>query len=81
MIMGQAGRSLKPWLPAGWRSFKMRYRYYETYYQITVRLTDTDDDSAECAQFAQIKIDGAMKSLQNLNLINDQREHTIEIRL
>jgi cellobiose phosphorylase len=55
-----------PCLPVDWPGFKLRYRYGETVYRITV----VRDESA-----------GAEQSEQVIDLVDDRREHRVEVRI
>jgi cyclic beta-1,2-glucan synthetase len=56
-----------PCLPAGWPGFKLRYRYGDTIYQITVVRAD--------------KNDGAGASAHVVSLVDDHLEHRLEMRI
>ncbi len=64
-----------PCLPANWPGFKVRYRYRETMYAIAVAQT--------LAAAAEIKVtvDGVLQPTAALELIDDQREHTVEVHI
>jgi cellobiose phosphorylase len=55
---------LAPCLPAHWPGFKLRYRYGETLYQISV-----------------VRDEGAGQSEQVIALVDDRREHRVEVTL
>ncbi len=63
-----------PCLPAEWESFKVHYRYRETIYHITV--LQTRDGSA-----ASVTVDGVEQSDKAITLVDDRREHAVEVRL
>jgi cellobiose phosphorylase len=62
----------EPCLPAAWRSFKMHYRYRETVYHIEI-VQGADD--------AGITIDGEEHEGDAIPLVDDRREHSVEVRL
>jgi cellobiose phosphorylase len=64
----------EPCLPAEWNSFTVHYRYRETLYHITVR--QTRDDTA-----AGVVVDGAPRSHMTISLVDDRREHTVEVTI
>jgi cellobiose phosphorylase len=59
---------LAPCLPAHWPGFKLRYRFGETLYYITVIRALVRDEAA--AQPEQV-----------IALVDDRREHRVEVRL
>jgi cellobiose phosphorylase len=63
-----------PCIPADWESFKVHYRFRETVYHITVmkRL----EGSA-----TQVTIDGNEQADTAIHLVDDQKEHTVEVRV
>jgi cellobiose phosphorylase len=75
---------IKPCIPAGWESFKIRYRFRETRYHITVHQAsagDTmDNDTAGGDTADDIKVDGTMQRDDFIALVNDGQEHQVEIR-
>jgi cellobiose phosphorylase len=56
---------LAPCLPASWPGFKLRYRYRETVYQITVVRGES----------------GAEQADHIIPLVDDRREHLVEVRV
>lgn len=66
---------LSPCLPADWPSFTMHYRYRETVYHINVR------QDVSSSGTIQIKVDG--KELQDtaIPLVDDHKEHWVEVRI
>ncbi|MHB8853732.1 MAG: GH36-type glycosyl hydrolase domain-containing protein [Ignavibacteriaceae bacterium] len=66
---------IKPCLPADWETYKVRYRYRETIYNITIfQIHDTGVDST-------ITVDG-VKNIDNvISLIDDRRDHSVEVRI
>ncbi len=63
-----------PCMPANWKTFKMHYRYRQTLYRITVaRARDQDETTT-------VIIDGATQDDAFIALIDDQREHLVEVR-
>jgi len=64
----------EPCLPAEWNSFKVHYRYRETIYHITV--TQSRDNTA-----ASVIVDGTPQSGKTIVLVDDRREHAVEVRL
>jgi cellobiose phosphorylase len=63
-----------PCLPADWKSFRMHYRYRDTFYHITV----TGKGPSEVVS---VTVDGLVRSDGLVNLVDDQREHFVEIKI
>ena len=64
-----------PYLPADWASFKVHYRYRETTYHIAVLRTRAGEGEVG------VTIDGARQDGPGIALIDDRREHSVEIRV
>ncbi|MGA8020304.1 MAG: glucoamylase family protein [Desulfobacterales bacterium] len=64
-----------PCLPADWKGFKMHYRYRETVYHIAVLQTRQGKGGA------RVTVDGVARPDQAIPLIDDRKEHTVEIRI
>ena len=64
----------EPCLPAEWDSFMVHYRYRETIYHITV--VQTGDNSG-----AGVIVDGALQSGKTISLVDDRREHAVEVKI
>jgi cellobiose phosphorylase len=63
---------IEPCLPAGWEGFKMHYRYRETVYHISI---------VQGAGDAKITVDGEVRTDQAVPLVDDRRDHNVEVRL
>ena len=63
----------QPRVPASWTQFKLHYRYYQTFYHIVFTQSVTHQGPV------QLKLDGLPLKDGTLKLINDQREHTVEV--
>ena len=63
-----------PCLPAEWESFKMHYRYRETFYHITVL-------QANNGSTVRVIVDGVEQPDKAIPLLDDHREHTVEMRI
>jgi cellobiose phosphorylase len=63
-----------PCLPADWKSFLMHYRYRDTFYHITVTGTGPDE-------VVSVTVDGLVRSDGSVSLVDDQREHYVEIKI
>jgi cellobiose phosphorylase len=66
-------------LPAEWTEFKLRYRYRETYYHITVLRPDVEGD--EEIDRSSVTIDGVTQDGTFIVLVDDRREHRVEVRV
>jgi cellobiose phosphorylase len=66
--------SFEPCLPREWDAFKVRYRYRETIYHITV--LQTRDNSG-----ASVTVDGVEQSSKTISLVDDRQEHAVEVRI
>ncbi len=62
-----------PCLPADWEGFKIHYRYRETIYHIRVR------QSAAGKGRMQVTVDGIEQPDQHVPLVDDHREHRVEV--
>lgn len=63
---------INPCLPKEWSEFKLHYRYRETVYHIQVRQLQNE-------QCKTVKVDGVEQRDQTITLVNDHREHSVEI--
>jgi cyclic beta-1,2-glucan synthetase len=63
-----------PCLPVEWESFKMHYRDRETVYHIIV--LQTRDGS-----MASMTVDGVGQPDMTISLVDDHREHSVEMRI
>ena len=66
---------IAPCIPADWDSYKIHYRYRDTVYHITIRRT------GEQEQPIRVTVDGAECPFARIPLINDHRDHTVEVTL
>jgi cellobiose phosphorylase len=62
----------QPCIPADWESFQVHYRYRETFYHITVTRTGVEQS---------VMIDGLLQSDGMIHLIDDRKEHLVEVRI
>ena len=60
---------------AHWPSFKIHYRYRETFYHITIQ------NGGEAATIRRLAIDGVDQSQHVVPLVNDHTDHVVEIEL
>ncbi|MFN0127423.1 MAG: GH36-type glycosyl hydrolase domain-containing protein, partial [Verrucomicrobiales bacterium] len=66
---------LSPRLPAAWESFKMHYRYRDTFYHITITRHGGDPTKA-----MQIWLDGWELAEPTIQLVDDRRDHGITLK-
>jgi len=64
-----------PCLPSDWKAFKMHYRYRETVYHISVSQTQTGSGEMK------VTVDGVEQRDKAVPLIDDRREHSVEVRI
>jgi cellobiose phosphorylase len=84
---------LAPLIPKDWESYKIHYRYRETFYHITVRRPESRSGASERAaerfgaqRVRRVSMDGAdldqTGPLQGLiPLVDDRRDHYVEVEL
>lgn len=68
------GNQLKitPCIPNEWNSYKIHYRYKQTMYHIMIWQKSTNGETI-------IKLDGIEEKTQKITLVDDGREHFIEV--
>jgi cellobiose phosphorylase len=66
---------IEPCLPADWKTYKVFYRYRETFYNITILQIHSRDVESS------ITIDGVKNDNNVISLVDDNQEHSIEIRI
>jgi cellobiose phosphorylase len=64
-----------PRLPAGWKSFKIFYRYRETHYHISLNSAD----GVWLDRKPRVILDGVVQSEIFLSLADDHRPHSVEL--
>jgi cyclic beta-1,2-glucan synthetase len=64
--------SVTPLLPADWQSFELSYRFGKTLFRISV-----DPSPGDGVQ--RLVLDGVLQSDAEVRLIDDGREHSVEI--
>ncbi|MBI4750822.1 MAG: cyclic beta 1-2 glucan synthetase [Acidobacteria bacterium] len=68
--------SLTPCLPANWDGYTIHYRFRETVYHITIRRI-----SDPTLEKPGMTVDGQAQEGQALLLIDDRKEHTVEVTI
>lgn len=66
---------ITPCLPANWKSFKLHYRYLETFYHITVLQPKPGQ------RVKRVTIDGIDQPGDGIPLQNDRKDHQVEMEL
>jgi cellobiose phosphorylase len=66
---------VEPCIPSHWSGFKVHYRYGETVYHICLL-----QDPAEIGE-TSVTVDGVMRPDGVIALLDDAREHVVEVRL
>ena len=66
---------IEPCLPADWETYKVVYRYRETFYNITILQIQSSDVNLN------ITIDGVIRNENVISLVDDHQEHFIELRI
>ncbi len=69
----------EPCLPAEWETYMVHYRYRETIYHITIRQTPAANNEMIGEQ--SVTIDGVEQHDNNIPLLDDQQEHSVEVRI
>jgi len=67
---------LTPRLPAHWTTYKIHYRYRQTVYHITISRS-----AGEATPANRLFLDGDELAVKTVPLVDDQREHSVELRL
>jgi cellobiose phosphorylase len=63
-----------PCVPSDWESFRIHYRYRDTFYHITIHGSGT-------AANARIRLDGEELTDNFLTLVDDHHDHHVEVEL
>jgi cellobiose phosphorylase len=64
-----------PCIPAEWKSFRLHYRYRETFYHITVTRAGPG------CKVVSMTVDGLVQRNGAVQLVDDRKEHLVEIAL
>jgi cyclic beta-1,2-glucan synthetase len=67
--------SFTPCLPEDWKTFKIHYRYRETVYHITVLQMHADTGGI------MVTVDGVGQNDGCIPLVDDRRDHRVEVRI
>ena len=66
---------INPCLPPGWGTFQIHYRYRETFYHIRVHI------SGGGTQVRRLSLDGNELLEDFVSLIDDRRDHTVDVEM
>jgi cellobiose phosphorylase len=66
---------IEPCIPSVWKSYKISYRFRDTFYRINVSHQD------EKTSGLTIMLDGKVYKEKYIRLVNDQKEHRAEVRI
>jgi cyclic beta-1,2-glucan synthetase len=67
---------IEPCIPAEWNSFIVNYMYHETLYHIEIKQI-----AGELKTEKKIRLNGIFLKNNYIELVNDHREHLIEVRI
>jgi cellobiose phosphorylase len=67
---------IAPCIPANWESYKIHYRYRETFYHITVQRVGEQSEQA-----IRVTVDGVERLDKIIPLIDDRQDHAVEVRI
>jgi len=65
----------EPCIPVDWPSWKLHYRYRETFYHITFVRSGSQD------RVTSIKVDGAEQEEMAILLVDDRVDHSVEVKI
>ena len=68
-------RFVSPCLPEEWKSFKLHYRYRETFYHINIVITGMGNN------VIKVLLDGTELENKEIILVDDHREHSAEVEI
>jgi len=67
---------IAPCIPAHWESYKIHYRYRETFYHITVKRVGEQSEHG-----IRVTVDGVERPDKIIPLIDDRQDHAVEVRI
>jgi cellobiose phosphorylase len=67
---------IAPRIPAHWESYKIHYRYRETFYHISVKHVGETPE-----QVIRVTVDGVKLPDNIIPLIDDRQDHVVEVRI
>ena len=66
---------IAPCVPADWKSFKMHYRYRETFYHLSI------NNPAAGTKVVSVKLDGEALPDARIPMVDDRKPHEVEVEL
>ncbi|MGV8991335.1 MAG: GH36-type glycosyl hydrolase domain-containing protein [Thiobacillus sp.] len=72
---------IAPCIPADWESYKIRYRFHDTFYHITIRRVGDQPEKVIRVTLDGVVIDGTGKPQGMIPLVDDRRDHLVEVEL
>ncbi|MGC2456418.1 MAG: glucoamylase family protein [Gallionellaceae bacterium] len=70
---------IAPCIPVHWQSYKIHYRYRETFYHITVMQTAAA--GVEQGDTMRVTVNGVERPDKIIPLIDDRQDHAVEVRI
>jgi cellobiose phosphorylase len=67
---------IAPCIPADWASYKIHYRYRDTFYHITVQRVGEQSEHG-----IRVTVDGIERPDNLIPLIDDRQDHAVEVRI
>ena len=67
---------IAPCIPADWESYKIHYRYRDTFYHITVQRVGEPSEHG-----IHVTVDGVERPDNIIPLIDDRQDHAVEVRI
>jgi cyclic beta-1,2-glucan synthetase len=67
---------IKPCIPAHWESYKIHYRYRETFYHISIKRVGQKPE-----RMIRVAVDGIVQPQCFISLVDDRQEHHVELDL
>ena len=64
-----------PCLPEGWSSFKIHYRYHETFYHLSIR------NAGNGLAVTRVTLDGHDQPEGYVMLVNDRNDHNVDVEV
>ncbi len=63
-----------PCVPPTWTSYNVRYRFRRTFYDITINFSEVRENTD-----ARFVVDGVEQEEQFLLMVDDEREHKVDV--
>lgn len=72
---------MAPCIPAHWNSYKIHYRYRETFYHITVTRVEAAHTPPMSVSVLSVTVDGNLSPDTNIPLTDDRQHHAVEVSI